>query len=125
MQALHPSAELSVPTRSVGMGLCGIPYCLAQFLHYTIWHSASEIELPLPVRVRVRVRTIFERRSGDLRVRVRVRVGVRTIFERRSGDLRVRDRVRVRVMDRVRTFLSDDLRVRVRVTLEESWHEGG
>ena len=34
-------------TRSVGMGLCGIPYCLTQFLHHTVWHSASEVELPL------------------------------------------------------------------------------
>ena len=43
-----------------------------------------------------------------MRVRVRVRVGGRTIFERRSGDLRVRGRVRVRVRVRMR------FRVRVR-----------
>ena len=29
-------------TRSAGMGLYGIPYCLTQFLHHTVWHSASE-----------------------------------------------------------------------------------
>jgi hypothetical protein len=29
------------------VGLCGIPYCLTQFLHHTVWHSASEVELPL------------------------------------------------------------------------------
>ena len=46
-QALPPSAELRVSTRSVGMGLCGMPYCLTQLLHHTVWHSASEVELPL------------------------------------------------------------------------------
>ena len=42
--------------------------CLTQFLHHTVWHSASEVELPLPTRTCSYVR---------VRVRVRVRVGVR------------------------------------------------
>ena len=37
------SAELRVSTRSVGLGLCGIPYCLTQFLHHTVWHSALKL----------------------------------------------------------------------------------
>ena len=41
------SAELRRPDESVGVGLCGIPYCLTQFSHHTVWHSASEVELPL------------------------------------------------------------------------------
>ena len=45
------SAELRRPDESVGVGLCGIPYCLTQFSHHTIWHSASEVELPLPTRL--------------------------------------------------------------------------